>query len=298
MVSPRLALLHEPLAVEPLVALVEADARHRGEGCGAVATLSASSEPRISGVERLEYGRKALALRTFDQIAGSRRALACRRAGHPSSRRRAAIGGPASSSRPLPVIAEALGVPVASSAKRARPCGSTGASTPATRSRGRPGRSDDAGAPDRAGASMRVKVLFFARLREAGDGRSGRARSPTARAYVTSGPRRRRRIRRSRRSRAPCPVRSTRILRPAAPPCATATRSPSCRRSPGGRHSSHDPTGPRQTEIRRRPLPGADAARERFGGASGFDEVPDVLEGDLRAAGSRRSVRRLSAARH
>ena len=72
MVSPRLALLHEPLAVEPLVALVEAEARHRGEGCGAVATFVGVVRATHQGrrVERLEYeAYEPLALRTFDQIA-------------------------------------------------------------------------------------------------------------------------------------------------------------------------------------------------------------------------------------
>jgi molybdopterin synthase catalytic subunit len=61
-----------PIALEPLVAAVEAEVRHRGEGCGAVATFLGVVRATHRGrrVKYLEYeAYDALAIKAFDRIA-------------------------------------------------------------------------------------------------------------------------------------------------------------------------------------------------------------------------------------
>jgi molybdopterin synthase catalytic subunit len=72
-----LSISPDPLAVESLVAAVEADARGRGEGCGAVATFVGVVRATHQGrrVRYLNYEAfDALAEKVFDQIATEVRA--------------------------------------------------------------------------------------------------------------------------------------------------------------------------------------------------------------------------------
>src|SRR5438132_8106828 len=71
MPTARLAVLREPLSVEGLTAVVEHEARTRGEGCGALAVfvgvVHGSHQGR--GVRHLEYEAfEPLALKTFERI--------------------------------------------------------------------------------------------------------------------------------------------------------------------------------------------------------------------------------------
>ncbi len=64
----RLALTRDPLALEPLVALLEAEARSEGEGCGAVCTFVGVVRATHKGreVRHLEYEAfEPLALKAF-----------------------------------------------------------------------------------------------------------------------------------------------------------------------------------------------------------------------------------------
>ena len=68
---PRLAIVREPLSIEGLARLVEADARGRGEGCGAVCTFLGVVRATHEGrrVRYLEYEAFApLALNVFARI--------------------------------------------------------------------------------------------------------------------------------------------------------------------------------------------------------------------------------------
>ena len=68
---PRLAVTREPLAVEPLVALLEGDARTEGEGCGAVCTFLGVVRATHGGrrVRYLEYEAfEPLAMKALGQI--------------------------------------------------------------------------------------------------------------------------------------------------------------------------------------------------------------------------------------
>jgi molybdopterin synthase catalytic subunit len=68
----RLAIVREVLPVEPLMRLVEADVRHRGEGCGAVTTFVGVVRATHKGraVRHLEYeAYEPLALKVFERIA-------------------------------------------------------------------------------------------------------------------------------------------------------------------------------------------------------------------------------------
>jgi molybdopterin synthase catalytic subunit len=70
---PRLAVTREPLAVEPLAALLEAEAQAQGEGCGALCSFVGVVRSTHAGrrVRYLEYEAfEPLALKTFDRIAG------------------------------------------------------------------------------------------------------------------------------------------------------------------------------------------------------------------------------------
>jgi molybdopterin synthase catalytic subunit len=70
---PRLAVTREPLAVEPLAALLEAEAQAHGEGCGALCSFVGVVRATHAGrrVRYLEYEAfEPLALKTFDRIAG------------------------------------------------------------------------------------------------------------------------------------------------------------------------------------------------------------------------------------
>ena len=67
-----LAINDERLAIEPLCALVEGEARHRGEGCGALAVFAGVVRGTHQGraVRYLEYeAYEPLALKAFGQIA-------------------------------------------------------------------------------------------------------------------------------------------------------------------------------------------------------------------------------------
>jgi molybdopterin synthase catalytic subunit len=69
---PRLAIVREALSVESLTRLVEADARGRGEGCGAVTTFIGVVRGTHKGrrVRHLEYEAfEPLAVKTFERIA-------------------------------------------------------------------------------------------------------------------------------------------------------------------------------------------------------------------------------------
>jgi molybdopterin synthase catalytic subunit len=66
------AIERAPLAVEPLVAALEREARTQGEGCGAVCTFVGVVRATHQGraVRYLDYEAfEPLALRTFDQIS-------------------------------------------------------------------------------------------------------------------------------------------------------------------------------------------------------------------------------------
>jgi molybdopterin synthase catalytic subunit len=68
---PRLAIVQEALSIDALVADVEAIARPRGEGCGALATFLGVVRATHKGrrVRYLEYEAfDALALKVFEQI--------------------------------------------------------------------------------------------------------------------------------------------------------------------------------------------------------------------------------------
>ena len=68
----RLAIVREVLPVEPLMRLVEADVRDRGEGCGAVTTFLGVVRGTHNGrrVRHLEYeAYEPLALNVFERIA-------------------------------------------------------------------------------------------------------------------------------------------------------------------------------------------------------------------------------------
>ncbi len=67
------AVVETPLAVEPLVAVVESAARDRGEGCGAVCTFVGVVRATHQGrrVRHLEYeAHAALTVKVFERIAG------------------------------------------------------------------------------------------------------------------------------------------------------------------------------------------------------------------------------------
>jgi molybdopterin synthase catalytic subunit len=69
---PPFAVVDTPLALEPLVAVVESATRDRGEGCGAVCTFVGVVRATHQGrrVRHLEYEAHArLATRTFERIA-------------------------------------------------------------------------------------------------------------------------------------------------------------------------------------------------------------------------------------
>lgn len=70
---PRLAVTREPLAVEPLAALLEAEGQARGEGCGGLCTFVGVVRATHAGrrVRYLEYEAfEPLALKAFERIAG------------------------------------------------------------------------------------------------------------------------------------------------------------------------------------------------------------------------------------
>lgn len=70
---PRLAVTREPLAVEPLAALLEAEGQIQGEGCGALCTFVGVVRATHAGrrVRYLEYEAfEPLAVKTFERIAG------------------------------------------------------------------------------------------------------------------------------------------------------------------------------------------------------------------------------------
>ena len=72
MFLPRLAIVREPLSLEALVSDVEAQARVRHEGCGAVASFLGVVRSTHKGrtVRYLEYEAfEPLAVKVFDQIA-------------------------------------------------------------------------------------------------------------------------------------------------------------------------------------------------------------------------------------
>jgi molybdopterin synthase catalytic subunit len=69
---PRLAVTREPLAVEPLAALLEAEGQAHGEGCGALCTFVGVVRATHAGrrVRYLEYEAfEPLALKAFERIA-------------------------------------------------------------------------------------------------------------------------------------------------------------------------------------------------------------------------------------
>jgi molybdopterin synthase catalytic subunit len=69
---PRLAIVREPLSVEPLLRALEQDARAVGEGCGALCSFVGVVRGTHRGhrVEYLEYeAYDVLALRAFEIIA-------------------------------------------------------------------------------------------------------------------------------------------------------------------------------------------------------------------------------------
>jgi molybdopterin synthase catalytic subunit len=71
MSAPAYAVVDTPLAVEPLVVVVESATRDRGEGCGAVCTFVGVVRATHQGrrVRHLEYEAHAtLATRTFARI--------------------------------------------------------------------------------------------------------------------------------------------------------------------------------------------------------------------------------------
>jgi molybdopterin synthase catalytic subunit len=73
MSSPLLAVTEDRLAIEPLCALLEAEARHSGDGCGALGVFAGVVRASHQGrrVRYLEYEAFGpLAVKTFRQIAG------------------------------------------------------------------------------------------------------------------------------------------------------------------------------------------------------------------------------------
>lgn len=73
MSAPLLAITDAPLSIERLSALVEGQARPRGEGCGGLGVFAGVVRATHQGrrVRYLEYEAFApLALKTFEQIAG------------------------------------------------------------------------------------------------------------------------------------------------------------------------------------------------------------------------------------
>lgn len=75
--SMSFALVHEPLSVERLSAAVEAGARHRGEGCGALASFVGVVRATHNGrrVRYLEYEAfEPLAVKTLERIHAEVRA--------------------------------------------------------------------------------------------------------------------------------------------------------------------------------------------------------------------------------
>jgi molybdopterin synthase catalytic subunit len=73
MSGPLLAVTEAPLSIERLCALVEGQARHRGEGCGGLGVFAGVVRATHQGrhVRFLEYEAfPPLALKTFEQIAG------------------------------------------------------------------------------------------------------------------------------------------------------------------------------------------------------------------------------------
>jgi molybdopterin synthase catalytic subunit len=71
MSAPSFAVVDTPLAVEPLVAVVESATRDRGEGCGAVCTFVGIVRTTHQGrrVRHLEYeAHAALAVKAFERI--------------------------------------------------------------------------------------------------------------------------------------------------------------------------------------------------------------------------------------
>ncbi len=73
MSAPLLAITDAPLALERLCALVEGQARQRGEGCGGLGVFAGVVRATHQGrpVRYLEYEAFApLAVKTFEQIAG------------------------------------------------------------------------------------------------------------------------------------------------------------------------------------------------------------------------------------
>jgi molybdopterin synthase catalytic subunit len=72
MSAPRLAIVREPLSLEPLKADLERQTRHSGEGCGALCSFLGIVRATHQGrrVRHLEYEAYApLALRAFEIIA-------------------------------------------------------------------------------------------------------------------------------------------------------------------------------------------------------------------------------------
>jgi molybdopterin synthase catalytic subunit len=68
---PRLAIVREPVSIETLARLVEADTRARGEGCGAVCTFLGvvRATHRSRRVRYLEYEAfEPLAVKVFERI--------------------------------------------------------------------------------------------------------------------------------------------------------------------------------------------------------------------------------------
>ena len=79
MLASLLAVTHEPLSIERLATRVEHDARHRGDGCGALGTFAGVVRATHQGrrVRYLEYEAfDALALKAFAVIE-SAATIAC-----------------------------------------------------------------------------------------------------------------------------------------------------------------------------------------------------------------------------
>jgi molybdopterin synthase catalytic subunit len=76
--APRLALVRDPLSLDALAHALEADARHQGEGCGALCTFVGVVRATHRGrrVRYLEYEAfERLALKTLSQIETEAREL-------------------------------------------------------------------------------------------------------------------------------------------------------------------------------------------------------------------------------
>ena len=72
MSAKALAILHERLSVEPLMAALEAEARTVGEGCGAICTFAGIVRATHTGraVRYLEYeAHEVMAVKVFARIA-------------------------------------------------------------------------------------------------------------------------------------------------------------------------------------------------------------------------------------